>query len=306
MSIASEIAPELPVIRLDWTIAPASMKERKFSTGGDPGRSTARPAPAVWIASRAVGKMIRGAASCGRRSVCFTERLPNAATTRALAARRLITGWSLAYRLSPVSPWSLAYRLHLARVLLRALQVPSGLLQEDVVQGRLDQVERLDREPLLIEGDDDRADLGGSVLELDQQGPVAGWERSPEAGAHLLGAALGPVPVDQGELQVRLADVGLQRRRGALGDQTPAGDDPHPVGEPVGLLEVLGGEEDRRPLVVELPHLLPDRPAADRVESRGRLVEEQDPGGVDQRRGEIEPASHPARVGAHTAIGRLA
>ena len=47
MSIANAIAPELPVIISACTIAPASMKERKLGTLGNPGRSTARPAPAV-------------------------------------------------------------------------------------------------------------------------------------------------------------------------------------------------------------------------------------------------------------------
>jgi hypothetical protein len=47
ISIANAIAPELPVNITAWTIAPASMKERKFGTSGNSGRSTARPAPAV-------------------------------------------------------------------------------------------------------------------------------------------------------------------------------------------------------------------------------------------------------------------
>ena len=46
-------------------------------------------------------------------------------------------------------------------------------------------------------------------------------------------------------LDRRPADLGLQLRRGALGDELAAVDDPDPVGERVGLLEVLGGEEDR-------------------------------------------------------------
>ena len=75
------------------------------------------------------------------------------------------------------------------------------------------------------------------------------------------------------------------------------------VGELVGLLEVLGGEEDRGALVVERPHLLPDRLAADRVEAGGRLVEEEHARLVDQRRGEVEAALHPARVAADAAVG---
>ena len=61
------------------------MKLRKLSTSGNPGRSTARPAPPVWTASSRVGKITIGAASCGRRNVCLTERRPSASTTRTLA-----------------------------------------------------------------------------------------------------------------------------------------------------------------------------------------------------------------------------
>ena len=59
------------------------------------------------------------------------------------------------------------------------------------------------------------------------------------------------------------------------------------------------------PSSVELHDLLPDRLAADRVEAGGRLVEEQHPRLVDERRGEVEPAPHPARVGADAAVGGL-
>ena len=54
---------------------------------------------------------------------------------------------------------------------------------------------------------------------------------------------------------MRLSSVGR-----ALGDEPAAVDDADPVGELVGLLEVLRGEEDRHAeLVVEPPHLLPHR-----------------------------------------------
>ena len=70
MSTASAMPPLFPASSVDWTIAPASMKARKLWTGGKPGRSTARPAPPVWIASSSVGKISSGASSCGRRKVC--------------------------------------------------------------------------------------------------------------------------------------------------------------------------------------------------------------------------------------------
>ena len=51
-------------------------------------------------------------------------------------------------------------------------------------------------------------------------------------------------------------------------------DDRDPVREAVGLLEVLGGEEDRRAVVRERLDGLPDREPAARVQARARLVEE--------------------------------
>ena len=124
--------------------------------------------------------------------------------------------------------------------------------------------------------------------------------KSPQIPLGALGRAVG-----EPDLEVRLADLGLQRRRRALGDDLAAGDDPDPVGELVGLLEVLGGEEDGRALAVERRDLLPDRLAADRVEAGGRLVEEQHLRLVDERRGEVEAPAHAARVGADAAVGGL-
>ena len=52
-------------------------------------------------------------------------------------------------------------------------------------------------------------------------------------------------------------------------------DDGQPVAELVGLLHVVGREEDRLAVDVELAEDLPQRDAALRVEAGGRLVEEQ-------------------------------
>ena len=84
-------------------------------------------------------------------------------------------------------------------------------------------------------------------------------------------------------------------------------DDADAVGELVGLLEVLRGEQDgHAQLVVEPLHLLPHAGAADRVEPGGRLVEEQHVGVVHQRGGEVEPATHAARVGVDAPVERVA
>ena len=104
----------------------------------------------------------------------------------------------------------------------------------------------------------------------------------------------------------RPADLRLQRLRRALGDDVPAVDDPDPVGEDVGLLEVLGGEEDRHAaLGYQALDLLPERRAALRVHAGGGLVEEEDPRTVDERQREVETPLHATRVAADLAVGGL-
>jgi hypothetical protein len=79
---------------------------------------------------------------------------------------------------------------------------------------------------------------------------------------------------------------------------------PTPVGERVGLLQVLGGEEDGDPVLVGEPrHLFPEGGAALDVEAGGGLVEEEDPRPVGEGERQVEAALHPARVAAHLAVG---
>ena len=178
----------------------------------------------------------------------------------------------------------------------------AGLGDEDVVERRADQLQRLDRDARLVEGADHAGDVGGAVLDLDQHGaPVDRRQQPADLAADLLGA--GDRAVGKLQLDVGVADLGLERVWRAFGDDPAAVDDRHVVGQLVGLLQVLGGEEDRGPVVVERPHLLPDRLAADRVEARGRLVEEEHPRFVDQGGGQVEAALHAAGVGADPAVG---
>ena len=100
-----------------------------------------------------------------------------------------------------------------------------------------------------------------------------------------------------------LSDGALEHIGRALGHQTTPGDDPDPVGQFVGLLQVLGGEEDGHPQFgVEPADLRPHAVAAGRVQSRGGLVEEEDLGVVHQGGGQIEPALHPAGVRADAPV----
>ena len=95
------------------------------------------------------------------------------------------------------------------------------------------------------------------------------------------------------------ADARLEFSRRAFGNHHPVVDHGDPVGELVGLLEVLRRQEDRHAeVVVEAPHLLPDRRPAGRVEAGRRLVEEEDARIVYQREGQVQPALHASGVRA--------
>ena len=136
------------------------------------------------------------------------------------------------------------------------------------------------------------------------QASVAG--RSSPKRATTSRATLQVARAGEHEVEVRPADLGLQRGGRVGGDDPPAGDDPEPVGELVGLLEVLRREEDGRAFVAQPADLVPQRQARGRVKAGRRLVEEQHLGLVDERHREVQAPAHAAGVRADAAIGGLA
>ena len=141
------------------------------------------------------------------------------------------------------------------------------LREEDVVERRLVQVDLRGAEVLRVE----RAhDLRQCAVAVELDGERAGTRRR-------LGAEAAEQPAQPLELvgrlghdlDGRLADLRLQLRRRALGDDPAVVDDPDAVGEDIGLLEVLRREEDCDALLArEAPDLVPERGAALRVEAR--------------------------------------
>ena len=86
---------------------------------------------------------------------------------------------------------------------------------------------------------------------------------------------LGPLlGVEQAHVQRAGADRGLELAGRALGDHLAVVDHRDPVGELVGLVEVLGAEQDRRALGDQRADDVPDLVARARVEPGRRLVEE--------------------------------
>ena len=97
------------------------------------------------------------------------------------------------------------------------------------------------------------------------------------------------------------AELGLQAGRGAARDHAAAVDDDEVVGELVGLLEVLRGEQHGDTVGGEAADDVPHARCGARVEAGGRLVEEQHRGPADEAGGEVEPAPHAAGVGLDRA-----
>ena len=98
----------------------------------------------------------------------------------------------------------------------------------------------------------------------------------------------------------------LQFGRSALGDEPALVQHGDPVGQLVGLLQVLRGEQDgdtvlADQVVDDLPHGAP----AARVEPGGWLVQEDDPGLADQRHGQIQPPPHAPGISSQRFAGRL-
>jgi hypothetical protein len=104
---------------------------------------------------------------------------------------------------------------------------------------------------------------------------------------------------------VAAGDAALELVGGALGDQPAVVQQRDLVGELVGLLQVLGGEQDRGSAGHQVADDLPHGAAAARVQAGGRLVQEEDARVADQAHRQVEPAPHAAGVGGGRLPGRL-
>ncbi len=98
-------------------------------------------------------------------------------------------------------------------------------------------------------------------------------------------------------------DAPLELVGGALGRDGAAVEHRDPVGEPVGLLQVLGGEEDGDPVGDQAADDVPQAAAAARVQSGGGLVEEEQARVADQAHRQVEAAAHAPGVGGGRFAG---
>ena len=115
---------------------------------------------------------------------------------------------------------------------------------------------------------------------------------------------LAPDQRQVGVLEVGDAVALGQLAAGPLADDLAVVDEGDPVAELLGLLQVVRGQQDRRPLLVDSLHVVPELEPQLDVDPGGRLVEDQQPRPVHQRPGQDQPPLHPAgeRAGAFVAL----
>jgi hypothetical protein len=99
------------------------------------------------------------------------------------------------------------------------------------------------------------------------------------------------------------ADAALELVGVALGDHHPVVDDRDVVGEPVGLVQVLGGEQDGGSGGNAVLDHLPEAQPAAGVEAGRGLVEEDHGRAGDERGGQVQAAAHASGVGLDRSVG---
>src|SRR5215217_2266966 len=148
-----------------------------------------------------------------------------------------------------------------------------------------------ERKQGLASRSEDVVEVGGvdrHVLDVDPGVVELAEHPAPRRDVAVGGEDVGGRPqrggVSEPEIDVAVVDVALELLGRALRDQAGAVEDRDVVGELVGLLQVLGGEEHRRRVGDEAADDLPHRARTARIQAGGRLVEEDDPRRADQRR----------------------
>ena len=119
------------------------------------------------------------------------------------------------------------------------------------------------------------------------------WWATAQVGHHPGGAA-GGGRGGQAQLQAVAAELGLELAWGAGGEAAAAVNDHDVVGQLVGFLQVLGGEQHGGAGLDQLADGLPQLVTAAWIKAAAGLVEEQHLGVADEAEGQVQAAAHAA------------
>ena len=174
-------------------------------------------------------------------------------------------------------------------------------LGEDLVEAEAKLPGRHDLAARLSDGVDDGREAGRRVLD-----PDAGARADQSAGrGGPPGTVSRAVPSNSSAVSISIASPPSAVRRSSSGGATAMRrplDDERNLVALLGLVDVLGRDEQRPPLVAQAVELLPDGHPEEGIDAGGRLVEDQESRIVDERTGELEPSLHAAGQPARPAV----
>ena len=173
----------------------------------------------------------------------------------------------------------------------------AGQRDEDVVERRPANRDVVDADARAVEAADRFGDAAAALAERQCEHSALALRAVVGERDERFDGLVGGGAVRERHLEPLTADAVLELVGGALGDHLAVVDHGDPVGEAVRLVEVLGGEQHRRPGRDARLDRLPQREPAARVEPGGRFVEEDHRRARHQRGREVETAAHAARVG---------
>ena len=198
----------------------------------------------------------------------------------------------------------LAARLRSLRETCRILERVAGVVQEDVLEARPAQVDLEDaRAARALEQAREPARPVGHRHAQRACFPVRGHARDARLALERGDRSLRALEHERHHVA---AERRLERVRAARRGDPPRVDDRDRVAQRVGLFHRVCGEEQRRLAApAQRAQLVPDPRARGHVEARGRFVEEQHAGAVEQPARDLDAAAQATRELAHRLVGVL-
>ena len=185
-------------------------------------------------------------------------------------------------------------------------QRPARIPQEHVVQRGLREADRFQRDLLPIEQSEKLGQRGAAVLYVETQPAVLDANLPDERlGSQERACPFDEPVVDKAEHHRIADDLPLEFARGPLGDDRAVVHDRQPVTEGIRLFQIVRGQKDRRPALLDGPDVVPQIRPVLRIEAGGGLVEEQDLGLVNEPEGDVEAPALASRIGRDLPIGEF-
>src|SRR5688500_18560946 len=274
--------------------ASRSIAAGAFSTTNSTALRSLRPAPAtivssIWLSNVSPASSTAAMPPCAQ--AVEPALIPPLASTATPSS-----GASASAALSPAAPEP---RITTSKSCSATRARRPRQVEEDVLEVGLAGRDVDDAEPLALQGGQDVAGIDPVLAVGDRQRALARQLDLVEAGRVERDEH---VAVD-GDLDHLLLGHADQHPGRLVGDQPAVVDDADAVAELLGLLEIMGGEDDGDALGVEAADIVPELLAQLDVDARGRLVEDQDRRRMDHRLGDQQPALHAARQSARIRVG---